>query len=519
MTEAADVVVVGAGHNGLVAATILARAGLRVRVVESRVAGGAARTEYPFAHAPGLGVSSGAYLVGLVPPELVRILGADLPLLRRDPHYFLPTLDRRYLLLGANAAETRRQCVEFFSERDAEAIEALTAEIGAIRDDVGQSWLSEPLPAEETAERFVRPALRQVFLELVRQPVEHYLARFGFTSDLLLAMFAVTDGFSGLSAGFGMPGTGMNFLVHNMCRLPGADGTWMIPKGGMGAVAREFVRLAASAGAIVTTGNGAAQILTSGGSVTGVLLQDGTEIKASVVVSGADPFRLRDLVGREEFSPVFNAKLDTFKRTGTTLKVNLALDRLPRFTCLPEDRGQFNGTIHLMPQGDDVVGQIRRAFEDARAGRLAEFPTIEWYTQTTVDPSLKDAAGRHSGALFVQWAPYELAAGSWEEAEPRYVRHLLSILDRFAPGTSDCVIDTFTLTPPKIEAHFGMTGGHIHHVDNSVGFDERMPYRTSIGGLYACSAGCHPAGSVIGAAGYVGAQCVLSDMNRSIAAR
>lgn len=520
MAETADVVVVGAGHNGLVAATILAREGFRVRVFEAQPAyGGAARTEHPFAKAPGLGVSSGAYLVGLIPPELIRILGADLSLIRRDPHYFLPTLDARYLLFGSDPREVRRQCEQFFSPADADAVDALGAEIAAIRDDIGPSWLVEPSSPEATAERFVRPKLRQVFLDLVREPVENYLARFGFKSDLLLAMFAVTDGFSGLAAGFGMNGTGMNFLVHNMCRLSGAGGTWMIPKGGMGAVTRELHRIATAAGASVSVGTGVDRIVVSGRRVTGVALSSGSEVRSDIVVCAADPFRLRSLVGTEKFPDAFNEMLDDFKRPGTTMKVNLALDRLPSFTCLPEDRGQFNGTIHIMPQGPDVVGQIRRAFEDTQAGRLAAFPTIEWYTQTTIDPSLRDTAGRHSGALFVQWAPYELASGSWDDAESGYVRHLLSILDRFAPGMSECVVDTFTLTPPKIERHFGITAGHIHHVDNSFGFDRRMPYRTPIDGLYACSAGCHPAGSVIGAAGYVGATAVLRDLTRNVEPR
>jgi phytoene dehydrogenase-like protein len=124
---------------------------------------------------------------------------------------------------------------------------------------------------------------------------------------------------------------------------------------------------------------------------------------------------------------------------------------------------------------------------------------------------MQDEAGHHNSALFVQWVPYELAEGSWDEQESRYASHLLSICDRFAPGTSDLVVDTFPLHPRKVEEHFGITRGHIHHVDNSFGFDERLPYRTPIDGLYSCSAGTHPAGSVIGCAGHNAAQAVLAD--------
>ena len=506
-------VVVGAGHNGLVAAVVLARAGLDVTVLEERSAvGGAARTEYPFARAPRLGASTGAYLLGVMPPELIARLGANVPLIRRDPHYFLPTLDRRYLLLGADADASRRQFLDFFSERDWIASQALTREIADLREDLAPSWLEEPYSAEETADRYIRPALRDVFLELVTQPVEQYLARFGFQSDLLVAMYAVTDGFSGLNAGFGMAGTGMNFLVHNMCRLPGSDGTWMIVEGGMGRVTAELARLAAAAGARIRTGAAVRRIDVTRGQVTGVELDNGAAIDADLVVCNADPFRMRTLVGAERLSQDFNARLDGFKRSGTTLKVNLAIDRLPRFTCLPEDRGQHRATIHLLPQTHDVIGDLARSYAQASAGELAAFPAIEWYTHTQADPSLSDDQGRHNAAFFVQWAPYTLRDGTWAEEEDRYVRQLIDVADQFAPGFRDSVVDVFTLTPPKIEAHFGMTGGHIHHVDNSFGFDQRMPYVTPIGGLYACGAGCHPAGSVIGCAGYVSAQRILKDL-------
>jgi phytoene dehydrogenase-like protein len=510
-----DVVVIGAGHNGLVAAILLARGGLKVTVLEEKsAAGGAAKTEYPFPKAPKLATSTGAYLLGVMQPELIAKLGARFQLIRRDPHYFLPTTDRRYLLFGSDADAMRRQFVEFFSEADWRANEAMNLEIGQIRDDLAPSWLEEPLSAEATAERYVRPGLREAFLNLVRRPVEDYLGRFGFRSELLLAMYAVTDGFSGLTASFGTPGTGMNFLVHNMCRLPGSDGTWMIVRGGMGSVTRELARLATEAGARIETGAAVSRITTQANAVTGVVLADGREVRAKVVVSNADPFRTRALVGTERFPAAFNAKLDGFRRPGTTLKVNLALDRLPTFTCLPEDRGQHNGTIHLLPQVTDVVAHVRRGFEKVRSGELAEFPTIEWYIHTQADPSLQDDRGRHNAAFFVQWVPHTLSGGRrWEDEEARYVNQLFDVAEQFAPGFKGSVVDVFALTPPKIEKHFGITGGHIHHVDNTFGFDQRMPYATPVGGLYSCSAGCHPAGSVIGSAGHNCAVRVIRDLS------
>src|SRR4051794_14610381 len=172
MPRSPDVIIVGAGHNGLVAAIILGRHGLAVTVLEANsVAGGAARTEFPFARAPGLGASPGAYLLGLMPPELLQATGLTLPLIRRDPHYFLPTTDQRFLLFGSDAASTRRQCLDFFSERDWTAAQALAGEIAQLREDLAPSWLEEPRSAEETAERYIRLSLRRRFLELVSQPI------------------------------------------------------------------------------------------------------------------------------------------------------------------------------------------------------------------------------------------------------------------------------------------------------------------------------------------------------------
>ena len=508
-----DIAIIGAGHNGLVAAILLARAGLRVTVIEEKSAiGGAAKTEYPFANAPNLGTSTGAYLLGVMPPELLAKLGARLTLIRRDPHYFLPTTGKRYLLFGSDADAMQHQFLSFFSEKDWRANRALTQEIGQIRDDLAPGLLEEPLSLEQTAERYIRSSLGRIFTDLVTQPVENYLHRFGFESDLLLAMYAVTDGFSGLTAGFGDAGTGLNFLFHNMCRLPGSDGTWMIAEGGMGSVTRELGRLATEAGAKFLTDARVDRIITQGNRVIGVALQDGREVNAVTIVSNADPFRMRDLVGAEKFPADFNARLDGFKRTGTTLKVNLALDRLPTFRCLPQNRGQHNATIHLLPQETDVLAAIRKAYDEVKSGRLADSPTIEWYIHTQADPSLQDDQKRHNAAFFVEWVPYELQEGTWDEQESRYVRHLFDIAEQFAPGFTASVVDTFTLTPRKIEQHFGIRYGHIHHVDNTFGFDRRMPYAAPVDGLYSCSAGCHPAGSVMGCAGHNAANRILKDL-------
>jgi len=506
-----DVLIVGAGHNGLVAAIILARAGLRVRVLESaRVVGGACRTEYPFARAPGVGQSTGAYLLGLMPPELMQELGVSFPLLRRDPHYFLPTTDGRYLLMGADRAATEAQLEQLFSKRDVEADRALQNELSMLREDIAPTWLQSPRSIEDTAERHVRPALRRVFVDLCRGSVGAYLQRFGFQSELLEAMYAVTDGFTGLHGDWDTPGSGMNFLAHNMCRLPGSDGTWMVVKGGMGTVTQVLAEAAERARAEIVLGATVTSIETQGSVVTGVATEEGDLHRARVVMANADPFRMLSMLG-DGCPADLRERIDSYRLPGTSIKVNLCLRDLPTFSCLPERRGQHRATIHLLP-AQDIRASLRKAFAECRAGRLPSNPSIEWYIHTTLDPSLQDQSGRHSSALFCQWVPHTLAESSWDREESQFVSRLLEVCDRFAPGTSGLVDDVFTLTPPKIESHFGITGGHIHHVDNSFGFADRLPYRLPVEGLYACGAGCHPAGSVVGAAGHNAATAVLSDL-------
>jgi phytoene dehydrogenase-like protein len=519
--DRADVVIIGAGHNGLVSAILLARAGLDVVVLEAAgVLGGATRTEHPFPRVPGLGQSTGSYLLGLMPPELLRTLDVDIPMLRRDPHYFLPTpgpAGSPYLLFGRDREATRQQLETFFSARDAAADEALAVEIGALRADLAPSWLEEPGSVEQIADRYIRPQLQSTFLDLVRGSVADYLARFGFKSELLTSMYAVTDGLSGLTAGPDDPGTGHNFLVHNMCRLPGSDGTWMIAEGGMGTVSRTFADAARAAGARLFTDAAVASVTVDGGAASGVVLADGRSVSARVVLGSCDPYRLMSLVPDGTLPDALTTRLSGVKKPGTTLKVNLALRDLPRFSCLPEGSpSPFGSTIHLLPGAEDSpMAALRAMWADVQAGKLPDEPTIEWYVHTTVDPSLRDDAGHHSSALFVQSVPFEPAGTSWDEELPAYVDRLLAICDRYAPGTSELVADVFPLTPPGIEQHFGITGGHIHHVDNTVAFDQRMPYFTGVDGLYAGSAGTHPAGSVIGAAGHNAAVRILKDLGRS----
>jgi phytoene dehydrogenase-like protein len=511
-----DVIVVGAGHNGLVAALCAAKAGQRVLVVErAGVIGGATRTERPFEKAPRLPQSTGAYLLGLMPPELEALLGVTIPTLRRDPHYFLPTESGRYLLFGSDEKQLERQLLEFFSRADLLAHRSLQAELAELREDIAPTWMREPLSIENTAERYVRPQLREKFVALCRGSIGDYLSRFGFESELLMAMYAVTDGFSGLFGSWDTPGTGMNFLVHNMCRRPGSDGTWMIVEGGMGTVVNRLSEALARAGGRIVTGEPVEAVLVEHGVATGVRLASGAELRAKSVIVNADPFTMLDLVPSDALPAEYVAHVQSLAKPGSTLKLNLALSGMPRFTCLPNPPVPFGPTIHLLPE-HNVIAELRAGFEAAKQGKLYDFPTIEWYVHSAIDRSMTDESGRLSAALFVQWVPYDIAGSTWEAEGERYEKKLLALCDRFAPGTSELVVDSLLLHPRAIEERFGIRHGHIHHVDNSFGFADRLPHATPIAHLYSASAGTHPAGSVIGCAGYLAAKRCLLELGAGI---
>jgi phytoene dehydrogenase-like protein len=278
----------------------------------------------------------------------------------------------------------------------------------------------------------------------------------------------------------------------------------------MGTVTRVLADTARRAGAEIIVSDEVAHIETRGSIVTGVSTTQGEFQRARAVLVNADPFRMLSMLG-DGCPQDLRERIDRYRRPGTSIKVNLCLRDLPTFSCLPDRIGQHRATIHLLPE-HDTRAKLREAFAECTEGRLPSHPSVEWYIHTTLDPSLQDEQGRHSSALFCQWVPHTLSESSWEMEESRFVGRLLDICDRFAPGTSALVDDIFTLTPPKIESHFGITAGHIHHVDNSFGFADRLPYRLPVAGLYACGAGCHPAGSVVGAAGHNAANAVLRDL-------
>jgi phytoene dehydrogenase-like protein len=321
-------------------------------------------------------------------------------------------------------------------------------------------------------------------------------------------------GTSGLNGTWSTPGTGMSFLAHHMSRLPGREGTFAMVEGGLGTVTQRLTDAARRAGVTVETELAAAQVIVEGNVAKGVLLEDGTEIRAGVVVCNADPFRMRDLIGADQLPLEYNQRLDAYaQRPGATFRLNLLLRGLPKFACCPEDKRVYGPKVHLLPDEGEAMEGLAAAFAEASAGRLPDRPAIAWHIHTTVDPTLRDEAGNHFSVLFAQPVPYDLA---WDAHERRFVEALLSECDRFAPGTSDLVVEYQAMHPKKLEAELGLPGGRLQHVDNTWGFADRLPYATPVAGLYSCSAACHPGGAILGAAGHNAAARVLSDMEAGL---
>ena len=331
-------------------------------------------------------------------------------------------------------------------------------------------------------------------------------------------MYAVTDGMPGLTGSPWSPGSGHNLLVHSMCRLPGAGGTWMVVRGGMGTVTSRLASLAAAAGARDPDrlrGRPDRDLRRRCRRCVHPGRIDGPG------AGGAGLARTRSgcpacWATRPRPTCVPGSTAYAERSPGQTMKVNLALAGLPRFAALPDPgQGQHGTTVHLLPPpaaDGSVLTALREAFADAAAGRLPAAPPLEWYLHSTLDPSLLDENGTHSSALFVQGVPHEVAGSSWAAEQDAYVDRLLELVEAYAPGTRDLLVDVHALAPPGIEEHFGITGGNIMHVDNAISFTDRMPYAVGVDGVYAGAAGCHPAGSVIGAAGHNAARRILADL-------
>jgi phytoene dehydrogenase-like protein len=535
VAETWDVIVVGGGHNGLIAAAYMARSGLRVLVLERRhLVGGASVTEEVF---PGFRISTAAYLCSLLQENIIR----DLDLVRhgyrvypKDPSHFLPFPDGRYLLLWQ---DLKKSCTEIarFSGTDAAAFpeyEKFVERLAAFADDLLLRTppnlltprIEDLLQFGKLGWKFLRmsPLERVGLIRIFTQSVAEFLEPW-FESEALKVSLA-TDGVIGFNGGPRTPGSAYVLLHHVMGKMDGRRGLWGFVRGGMGGLSESIAAAARSSGAVIRTEAPVERIMIRNGRGEGVVLAGGEEVRSRVVVSNADPKRtFLTLVGEEELSESFVAEVRRIRMTGSSMKINLALDGLPNFRAIPGASvlPHHGTTIHICPD----LEYIEKAWDQAKYGRPSDRPLLEMTIPTVYDDSLAPP-GKHVMNIFLQYAPYELKGARWDEIRDDYADHVIRLIDEYAPGFSSLILARQVISPLDLEQTFGLTGGNIFHGEMSVDqlFILRpVPgwsrYRTPIRGLYLCGSGTHPGGGVMGAPGFNAAREILRDWRRGAISR
>jgi len=501
-----DAIIIGAGHNGLVSAAYLARAGRRVLVLERReIIGGATVTEEVW---PGYRVSSASYLCSLLHPRIVEELELrryGFEVYRREAGGFAPFPDGSYLLLYPDAPRTRAE-LDRFCPRDADAYFRFEADVERAAD-ILEPFFFGPAPGlSQVADAFAAAGASALFEPLFIGSVRELLEP-RFSDEQLMAVLA-TDGLIGTAAGPSDPGTAYVLLHHYMGRVLGARGLWGYVRGGMGRIADALAASAIAHGAEIRTGAEVGRVLTRGGRAVGVATASGDTFTADCVLSNAHPAITYGLVDTQ-LPAEATATLSKWNTEGVSCKINIAVTELPDFTCLPgrAPGPQHFGTIHLAPS----MGFLDDAWADAKAGRPSRAPMVEVYIQTATDHSLAPE-GRHILSCFTQYFPFSLADGldGAVEAE-RYTSRVIEAIARFAPNVPTSIEAIETLTPRDLEARFGLIGGHIFHgaitpdqmfaSDNGAGRFGIDGPATAIPGLYICGSGAWPGGCVSGLPG------------------
>jgi phytoene dehydrogenase-like protein len=519
-----DAIIVGAGHNGLVTACYLARAGLKVLVLERRdIVGGACVTEETF---PGFKVSTAAYVNSLFRKEIVQTLRLGdygYQMLARDPSSFTPFPDGRSMLLGPDAALTHRE-ISKFSARDAERYpeyEAMLERAATFIEplltmtppDLVRPGLGDYLKLFSLGRAFRRlgPAAAEV-VEILTGPARTILDRW-FESEELKATLA-TDAIIGTLASPSMPGTAYVLFHHVMGETEGKRGVWGYVRGGMGGLTRALAAAARDLGADIRCGAEVAHIVVRNGRVRGVALIGGDEFSAPVVASSADArVTFTGLVDRGLLPREFLDAVERISYDSASLKINVALSELPSFRACPGTAPgpQHRGTIHICPDQD----YIERGFDDAKYGRPSSRPILEVTIPSVVDETVAPA-GKHLMSMFVQYAPYALRDATWDALKEPFADRCFDLLEEYAPNFKRAVLGRQVLTPVDLERTFGLTGGNIFQgaMSPSQLFSFRpvpgyADYRTPIRGLYLCGAAAHPGGGVTGAPGLNAAREIL----------
>ena len=528
MSDPIDVLVIGAGHNGLVCACYLAAKGLKVTIVERRgIVGGAAVTEE---FHPGFRNSTASYTVSLLNPRVIRDLRLaehGLRIVARPLANFLPLPDGEYLKVGGGLAATQAE-VARFSRRDAEALPAYQAELERVADMLRELVLETPpnvgggihdvLQAWKSAKRFkaLDMAARRSVLDLFTMSAGDWLDRW-FESEPLKACL----GFDAVVGNFATPyaqGTAYVLLHHVFGEVNGAKGVWGHAIGGMGAITQAMAAEARARGVDIRTSQPVARVLIDArGRAAGVLLEDGTELRAKAVAGNVNPrLLLTRMIADEHKARHGLERFESYQCESATLRMNVALSALPDFKCLPgvDAQAHHASGIILAPS----LQYMERAYADARADGWSAAPIVEILIPSTVDATLAPA-GRHVASLFCQHFRYALPLGEhWDDVRERAADCAIAVVDRFAPNFSRSIIARQIHTPLDLERKFGLVGGDISHGKLTLNqlFSARpllgyADYRSPIPGLYMCGAGTHPGGGVTGAPGHNAAREIWRD--------
>jgi phytoene dehydrogenase-like protein len=521
-----DVIIVGGGHNGLVTAAYLAKAGRRVLVLESReMVGGCAVTEEIW---PGYRVSTASYLASLMQEKVVR----DLELERfgyrvdaKDPAFFSPFPDGTHLFMWQDRAKTLAEIAKF-SKKDAEAYPKYEAHLERLAMVAESLLLTTPpnFPPAGVGDFIdylkllghLRGLSKTEIVGLVKvftQSASELLDEW-FESEQLKVTLA-TDGVIGANGGPRSPGTAYILLHHCMGGVNGHRGLWGFVRGGMGTVSNAIADSARSRGVVIRTSAPVEKILVQDGRAAGVVLKDGEEIRVSIVASNLDPRRtFLQLMDARDLPADFLDGIRKFRSEGTSLKMNLALSGVPVFKALAGNPGpQHKATMHICPS----VEYIERAWDDAKYGKPSRSPLIEMTMPTMYDPTLAPP-GHHIMGIFLQYAPYTLRDTTWEQEREPYTERILDVIEEYCPNIRTIVVERQTLSPYDLEQRFGITGGNIFHGEMSL--DQMFVlrplagwarYRTPVRGLYLCGSGAHPGGGVMGAPGHNAAREILRD--------
>ncbi|MDH3198783.1 MAG: NAD(P)/FAD-dependent oxidoreductase [Myxococcales bacterium] len=520
-----DAVIVGGGHNGLVAAGYLARAGRRVLVLERRpIVGGACVTEEIH---PGYRVTTTSYVCTLLRPEIIR----DLELARHGfemapcPTSFVPFADGRHLLLGLSAREDAEQ-IGRYSRKDVEAYPRFYATMARLAEVLRPSLETPPpdpgalgfqgfLELLKLGRRFraLSRGEQALLLKVLTMSSVELLDEW-FESPQLKASFAAS-GTIGVWGSPRTPGTAFLMLHYFMGGVTDTPGLWGFVRGGMGGLAEALASAARAHGAEIRVAAPVERILVRDGAAAGVVLEGGEEIPARAVLSNADPKRtFLGLVDRGQLPAEFVRGIENLRCRGNSGKVNLALSELPDFSALPGDGVHLRSAIQVCGDHPDY---LEAAFDDCKAGRPSTRPYLDIVIPSTVDDSLCPR-GHHVMSISIKFIPYTLAAGDWRARREELGDLAVATLAEYAPNLRRAVVQRHVLTPLDFEEVYGLTGGNICHGEMALDqlFAARpllgwARYRTPIDGLYLCGSGAHPGGGVMGAAGRNAARVALAD--------